>query len=148
MLLPFMMAGCLTGGTHESIKYYEYNVPKPILEKVVKQIIAGSGTIKQDTAYDYYNNDTTYVSVSIKYDDVDNNYIFQYGGDKEYWDTSKTSSISIAYAYNKDGEGGSEGNGGVKWYNYKLKRQLTEPLEKELIVKIDSALGIKHVEGD
>jgi len=142
------MTSCMEAGTHSSIKYYQYNVSKQDLEKALQHVIISSNTIHQDRMKDYYNDDTTYVTINIAYGKIFNNYIFRYGGNKDYWDTSKKSSISIAYAHNKDGEGGSAGNGGVEWYNYKLKAELVEPFEKELISKIDNELGMKHIDSE
>ena len=148
MLYPLMilLVGCMGAGTHGSIKSYQYHVPKSTLERAVKSVIAGSNIIRQDTAKDYYNDDTTYLTVHISYGTISNEYTFRYGGGKEYWDTSKQSSVFIAYAYNKKREGGSVGNGGVKWYTPALKKELTEPFEKVFISKIDSTLGMKHTE--
>ena len=145
-VLVILLDGCMGGGTHGSIKSYQYHVSKYTLEKAVHNIIAKSNTIQQDTAKDYYNDDTTYITMHITYGDIANTYTFRYGGGKEYWDTSMLSSVFIAYAYNKKREGGSEGNGGVKWYNYKLKKELTEPFEREFISKLDSTLSMKHTE--
>ncbi len=138
------MFSCLGGGTHGSIKYYQYNVSKQILETAVQSIIKENNILRQDSIKGYYNNDTTYITMYIAYGSVSNEYTFRYGGNKEYWDTSKTSSISIAYAYDKKHKGGSEGNGGVKLSYVKLRKELIEPFEKEFISKIDSVLGIKH----
>jgi hypothetical protein len=138
------MFSCLGGGTHGSTKYYQYNVSKQILETAVQSVIKESNVLKQDSIKGDCNNDSTYVTMYITYGSVSNEYTFRYGGNKEYWDTSETSSISIAYAYNKNHKGGSEGNGGVKLSDVKLRKELTEPFEKEFISKIDSELGIKH----
>lgn len=141
-----LLVGCIGAGTHGSIKHYEYNVSKYSLEKAVNYVIGQSNTIHQDSIKDYYNDDSTYVTIQIVYGDVDNKYTFRYGGDAEYWDTSKFASLSIAYAHNKKGEGGSKGNGGVKWYDYELKKELTVPFERELISKVDKELNMKHKE--
>ena len=56
--------------------------------------------------------------------------------------------ISIAYAYDENDRGGSEGNGGVTWYKPFLKKKLIDVFEKEFIEKIDRKLGVKHTVTD
>ncbi len=102
--------------------------------------------ILQDSIYDYYNNDTSYITFTIHYNQKPYDYISHYYGGKEYWDTSKTSRISIVYAWDENRNGGSEGNGGVKRSNNKFRKRLTEPFEQEFIQKIDSLLGLHHSE--
>lgn len=164
VIMTVSFIGCLDAGTHGSIKYYEYQVDKYTLQKAVESIIANSKTVKRDTTKNYmvdnthnrndtifsnyYNNGDTYVTINIHDGKIDNNYIFRYSGDKADWDTSKTSYLSIAYAHDKDGNGGSEGNGGISWYNWSLKRRLLKPFEREFISKIDEELKQKHVEGN
>ena len=138
--------GCIGGGTHGSIKGYRYNTTKQDLQKAIAQTIAYSQAIVQDSVKDYYNDDTNYVTLRIVENGEFYSYTFRYYGDKEYWDTSKTSEISIAYAYDSKGNGGSSGNGGVKWYDFSLKKELTGPFERTLVFKLDSMLGMKHVE--
>lgn len=138
--------GCIGGGTHGYIKRYKYNIPKNELQKIVNQVIVNSPTIQKDTMNNYYNNDTTYVTMFIKYNELNYEYTFRYYGGKEYWDTSRTSSISISYAYDEKRNGGSEGNNGVKKSNKKLIKKLTEPFQEEFIFKIDSILEMKHIE--
>lgn len=146
LVLGIGFTGCISGGTHGYIKGYHYNVTKDKLDKAVHQIIAGSLTIIRDSVNTYYNDSTNYISLGIIEKELPYTYVFRYYGGKEYWDTSKVSEIFIAYAYDKNRKGGSSGNGGIKWYDFNLKRNLTEPFEHEFIYKIDSLLGIKHVE--
>lgn len=136
-------SSCLSAGTHGSIKAYQYNVPKYELEKVVHQVIIESSTIYQDSIKDYYNDDTNYVTIRIIEKSLPYKYVFHFYGGKEYWDTSKTSAISIAYAYNVKNEGGSEG-GKIKEHGEKFIHELIRPFEKEFISKIDSLLNMKH----
>lgn len=164
-LFVLLILGCdgfIGGGTHGSIKSYKYSVMKKTLQKSIEEIIVNGGNIrrdtpkynivyadggKKDTLWDNYYNDTiNYVTLFIKIGNAENEYTLRYSGGKEYWDTSKQSSIFIAYAYDENRNGGSVGNGGVKWYNFRLKKKLTEPFEKEIISKIDSLLGVKHTE--
>jgi hypothetical protein len=147
IIIVLLFNGCIGAGTHGSIKAYNYAVSKYRLEKVVADVFANNPkSLRIDSLKDYYNNDSTYITFTLQSGEFVNRYTVRYCGGSEDWDTSTVSCISIAYAHNKDGEGGSEGNGGVKWYNFKLKKELTEPLEKELISKIDKELGMKHTE--
>ncbi len=137
---------CIGGGTHGSIKGYRYETSKSKLESAVNLVIKENNAIHQDTTKDYYNDDTTYITISIIYGNLPYEYTFRYYGGKEYWETSKTSEIFIAYAHDGARNGGSSGNGGVNWYDFKLKKRLTIPFEQELVNKIDRILGIKHIE--
>jgi hypothetical protein len=139
-----LILGCMGGGTHGSIECYQFNVPKRDLEKAVRQVISSSEVIKQDSIKEYYNDDTTYVTIKVYEENEINDYIFRFGGDSKYWNTSKMSSIFIAYAHNKEGQGGSSGNGGVLWNNVKLRKELTGVFERNFIVKVDKLLKTKH----
>ncbi|MEO5889698.1 MAG: hypothetical protein ABIQ31_05560 [Ferruginibacter sp.] len=146
--------GCLTAGTHGSIKSYQYIISKSHLENGINEILRNNKNIQRDTAKDwndstkndYYNDGQTYITIVITERSISNTYTFRYGGDKEYWDTSKNSFISIAYAYDKNGNGGSEGNGGFPWYKFGLKKKFTKLFEDEFIRKVDSLLGQKHID--
>jgi len=144
IILP--LSSCMGGGTHGYIKRYRYSIPKYVLEKVVHHVIVENNDIHQDSVKDYYNDDTEYISICITERMQPYTYTLHFYGGKEYWDTAKTSAISIVYAYNKKREGGSQGNGGVSLYNYKLKKELTEPFEQEFISKVDKELGMQHSE--
>ncbi len=153
LLFVFSFVGCLTGGTHGSIKSYGFQTDKNSLQSAVEKVIAVSDFIKPDTIKNYmidvtngrndtifnnrYNDTVNYVTIYIKTSNGENEYTIQYVGDKEYWDTSKISELSIAYAFDKNGSGGSEGDGGINWYNWSLKKRLLEPFEKEFISKIE-----------
>lgn len=146
LLCAYLFIGCMGGGTHGSIKCYLYPVAKSELEKVVKMVISNTPTIIQDSIKEYYNNDTTYLTIKVYEKEEVYNYIFRYGGDQHYWDSSKTSSLFIAYAFDNEGKGGSSGNGGVKWNNFKLKEEFTGAFERGFIERIDQELKIKHTE--
>jgi hypothetical protein len=123
LLFVFSFVGCLTGGTHGSIKSYGFKTDKNSLQSAVEKVISENDFIKRDTIKNYmidvtsgrndtiinnyYNDTVNYVTIYIKTSDGKNEYTIQYGGDKEYWDTSKISEISIAYAFDKNGSGGS-----------------------------------------
>jgi hypothetical protein len=146
-LLAFsLLYGCMKAGTHGSIKCYQFPVPKNELEIAVRSVIQKVPDVLQDSVKEYYNNDSTYVKIKIFEKDEVNEYIFHYYGDRKYWMSSKNSAISISYAHNKRGEGGSSGNGGVKWYNFKLKEELTGLFERGFINKIDEELKVNHAE--
>lgn len=66
-------------------------------------------------------------------------YIFQYSGTEEDWDTAKNSELSIAYAYDENDNGGSESDGGVSWT---LKSRLVRRFETKFISKLESFLKV------
>ncbi|MEO6833383.1 MAG: hypothetical protein ABI169_14345 [Chitinophagaceae bacterium] len=140
------LIGCMGAGTHGYIKAYRYGVTKPVLEEAIKKVIKTNAAVIKDSIKGYYNDDTSYTTLFIQSKSQEYSYTFQFYGDKQYWDSSQTSEVFIAYGYDKDRNGGSAGNGGVKWYDYNLKKELTQPFEEEFISKIDEELGIKHTE--
>ena len=93
---------------------------------------------------DYYNDGVNYITFSISKGQLKNYYTFRFAGDSTYWDTSKVSQIFIAYSLDKDGNGGSEGNGGVTSNKLSLKNKLVGLFEQEFIEKIDRELGTTH----
>lgn len=147
---------CFTAGTHGIIKSYQYPVAKHTLQNAVQKVIDRNGNILRDklkayndsTKMDYYNDGDNYITITIIKNQLQNRYTFKYGGDKEYWDTSKFSNIFICYAFDKDGKGGSEGNGGFPWYKFGLKKKLVELFEKEFVNKVDTVLGQKYIDTD
>jgi hypothetical protein len=157
LLLVLSLAGCgFSAGTHGSIKSYHYSVTKPALQKAVQRVITTNPNIQLDSAKawydstenDYYNDGDRYVTIKITTNKLSNEYTFRYAGDKEYWDTSKTSQVFIAYAFDKDQNGGSQGNGGVSWYKFRLRKRLIGLFESELVNKVDSILMQKHISTD
>lgn len=120
------MSSCLTAGTHGSIKSYTYPVKKTVLEEAVNNVIAKNNNIqKVDTVQKNFivditngKNDTirsvhnpAYVDIRISSSAFLNSYTFQYVGSQDDWNRDTTSEISIAYAYDKEENGGSEANG-------------------------------------
>jgi hypothetical protein len=142
------MYGCIGGGTHGAIKRYDFPVSKHSLEKSVVNVINTDQNIKRDTTKDYYNDGENYFTIVIKKGDISNTYTFGFYGDKEYWDTAKTSQLVIAYARDKEGNGGSEGDGGVTWYKPTLRNKLVSLFETEFISKLDKELGVNHTESN
>lgn len=140
--------GCVTGGTHGSIKAYSFPVPKSLLQSTVSEIINGQPDLRIAPITDtlnsrYYNDGERYVTLEIGDSVHFNRYIFQFSGDKEDWDTSKSSEISIAYAYDKNGNGGSAGNGKFTSCSADVRHAIVDLFEKEFIEKIDSVLKRK-----
>src|SRR5690606_13494133 len=84
-----------------------------------------------------------YTTIKIRHNNGVNEYTFRYEGDEEYWKKSSSSSIFIAYAFNQNRRGGSQGNGGVTWYTPFLKSELTSVFKAALIEKVDKHLGVK-----
>ncbi len=145
LFILICISGCIGGGTHGYIKAYRYSVPKYKLEKAVDQVIAQNPNVYKDSVKDYYNDDTGYVTIFIK-EKQTYSYVFRYYGRKEHWDTAMSSEFFIAYAYDENRRGGSEG-GKIKEHSAKFIKDLIRPFEEEFVLKIDSVLGIKHSEG-
>ncbi len=150
LILFVKLSGCLTAGTHGSINAYNFSVSKYVLQNVVDSVIAGEPNIHRTPITDsfnskYYNDGKRYVTIEIAVPKGVNEYTFQYTGEKEYWDTAKNSEISIAYAFDKDGNGGSEGDGKTSSYNPKLRNQLISLFESEFVNKIKIVLNQKHI---
>lgn len=152
----------LAPGGHGSIKAYIYPVTKIELEKAVKIVLSTNDNVKRDSVdnviYDVtnpekvdtlhdnlYNDGKQYFTIYITSENNTFQYTFQFTGNEADWDTSKSSEISIAYAWDDKAKGGSEGHGdfGGKWG---LKKKLTAAFEKEVIDKIDRLLGKSHTE--
>ena len=157
LILTIGFTGCLTGGTHGSIKSYEYSTDKYTLQNVINKVISNSNNVKRVTTNNYiidktnnrndtinnnhYNDGDRYLSISIIDENGPTDYTFQYSGDENSWKTSKTSFLSLVYAFDKDNNGGSESNGNISG---KLKTRLLKTFEKELISKVDIELGQQH----
>lgn len=141
-ILIFSIFGCTGGGTHGTIKSYQFNSNKYELEKIVNDVFAENGNVlRKDTVKDYYNNDSIYITFHIFKGEIENEYIIRYYGKKEDWDSSKVSSIFIAYAYTKDRRGGSAGNDGVGTFDNTLLKELVDPFEQEFISRINSKIN-------
>lgn len=89
----------------------------------------------------FYNNIKHYLTIRITSGHDVNEYIFRYYGPDEDWKTSPTSKIFICYAHDKNGNGGSEGNGGV---SKKMAKEFTYVFEKEFVDKVDKQLNLTH----
>lgn len=170
VFLTIFFLGCfMEAGTHGSIKGYSYSCRKDVLENAIMTVIKDNPNIYRDTSLDYlgssplvdstgfynstagdnyYNDIKHYVTIKITSGQGVNEYIFRYYGSDESWSTSMTSQVFICYAYDKDRNGGSEGNGGLNRRTENLKQELTSVFEKELIQKVDEYLNIVHKETD
>ena len=146
LITLIQFSSCISAGTHGSVKSYRYAISKARLETAVRRVISDNHLIVQDTVKDYYNDDTNYVTIKVIADKLFYTYTLRYYGGKDYWDTSKTSEIFIDYAHDPDGNGGSTGNGGIKWYEFRKNKKLLEPFERAFIIKIDSVLKLKHTD--
>jgi len=161
-ILTISLIGCfIGGGTHGSIKGYHYATTKDQLEKAVMTVIKNNKNIYRDTIKnytiditngkhdtiidDYYNDGKNYVTIKIKIADKENEYTFRYYGDEEYWKVSTSSEIFICYAYDKNGNGGSEGHNSFK-FKQQLKKEFTNVFESEFVNKIDKVLNLTHSE--
>ncbi len=142
------LSSCITAGTHGSVETYNYSVSKYILETAVNKVLASNSNIKRAAITDsftskYYNDGKRYVSIQILVEGGYNEYTFQYTGEKEYWDTAKNSEIAIVYAYDKNGKGGSEGNGGLNKSG--LRDKLVNVFENVFINKINKELRLRSI---
>jgi len=170
-----MLLSCGIGaGTHRSIKAYVYPVTKFELEKAVDSVLENDITVKRKISYYYYwydsikkvaweaidstvcstkvfdsayNDGKRYLTINIVEDAKLYRYSFQYSGTDADWDSSKNSEISIAYAWDDKGNGGSEGHGD---FNGKIgiKKKLTDRFENEFLNKVDKRLGKSHAVSD
>jgi hypothetical protein len=139
----------LSGGTHGSVKGYRYSTSKYILDSAVKKVLKSNLNIIQDTVIDYYNDGNNYVMIYVKQREIKYRYIFRYYGDSTDWKRSPDlSEIFICYAFDEDGNGGSEGGGELAWYHWKLKKRLIKPFETEFIFRLDSTLHLQHIDAD
>jgi hypothetical protein len=166
ILILIGLYSCLTGGTHGSIKEYEYSVSKKVLQKAVGKVILGNPDIHVDTTKNYiiditngkndtiidnhYNDSIEYLTIKIDNNEGrggSNEYTFQYSKG-EGADTSNTSFLSIAYAFDENSNGGSNGNGGVSSNTPLLKKKLINLVESKFIYRIDRELGKKHTDAN
>ena len=154
IIFIFSLGYMFSGGTHGSIKGYQYPVSKERLEEAIQHVILENKTLErppEDTVVyvdkDYYNHDG-YLRLSIIAPDTFH-YIIRFYGDQQYWkQNTHASEIFICYANDNLGNGGSEGLGGVEWYKWGIKDKLTDYFEKNFIEKLDKKLGVKHEEKD
>ena len=103
-------------------------------------------TWKGGGAANYYNDIKHYLTIKIKSGTGVNEYTIRYYGPDKDWNILNTSEVFICYAYDENRAGGSEGNGGLTWQNFKLKKKLISIFETELILKVDSILNVTHTE--
>lgn len=162
-VLAVLFVGCIGAGTHGSLRGYRYSVSKDSLQKAIMTVIKDNPNIYRDTSLDslgsspmldhnggnysagenYYNDIKHYVTIKITSGQKINEYVFRYYGPDEEWKTAPSSKIFICYAHDKDGNGGSEGNGGV---SRKMAKEFIEVFEKEFIAKLDKQLGLSHLD--
>ena len=143
-----LVLGCFSGGTHGSIKSYSFLVSKERLQTAVNGVIRKESDlriapIKDTFVGKYYNDGEYYITLDIGDSSEFNEYIFQFVGDKKYWDTAHASQISVAYAYDKNGNGGSIGNGQFSSCSAEVQQAIIKLFERRFIDKVDSALNYK-----
>lgn len=145
LLLLVKLSSCYMAGGHGSIKRYTYPFSKNILQNNINEIIVKQPNILIVPITDsfnslYYNDGESYVTIQIKSMGELYEYTYRYTGDKEYWDSARSSEISIVYAYDKYGNGGSEGDGKLPWYKFRLRSKLINVFESQFTNKIESVL--------
>lgn len=156
LILVISFSGCLSAGTHGSLKTYTFSVPKSRLQTAVERVISSDKNIipstsrawNDSTKNDYYNDGINYITFSIKGTRSTVDYTLQFVVAAEVLDTSKESELSIAYAWDNEENGGSQGRGDFPWYKFKLRKEVTSLLENEFLTKVDSLLGKKHEDGE
>ena len=163
-ILAFSFVGCISAGTHGSIKGYQYSISKDSLQKAIMTVIQNNSNIFRDTTLDslgssplldhndgkdysagdnFYNDIKHYVTIKITSGQDVNEYTFRYSGADEDWKNSPTSEIFICYAHDKNGNGGSEGNGGV---SKGMAKDFTDVFEKEFVDKVDKQINLTHTD--
>ena len=163
-ILFLSLTGCIGAGTHGSIKGYQYSINKDSLQNAIMTVIKNNSNIFRDTSLDslgssplldhsdagdysagenFYNDIKHYVTIKITSGQEVNEYVFRYYGPDEDWKTSPISQIFICYAHDKNGNGGSEGNGGV---SKKMEKEFTYIFEKEFVDKVDRQLNLTHTD--
>jgi hypothetical protein len=163
-ILFFWVVGCIGAGTHGSIKGYQYSTSKDSLQKAIMTVILNNPNIYRDASLDslgsspaldhsdggdysagenFYNDIKHYVTIKITSGQNVNDYVFRYYGYDEDWKTSLISKIFICYAHDKNGNGGSEGDGGV---SEKMSKEFTDVFEKEFVDKVDKELNLTHID--
>ncbi|MBK9273303.1 MAG: hypothetical protein IPM49_02030 [Flavobacteriales bacterium] len=97
---------------------------------------------KSDTVVREHPNSQAYVDIRITHEAAAYEYRIQYAGSELAWDTSATACLSIAYAFDEEGRGGSAGDAGVNWSTPLLREKLLAVFEKEFIHRLDSSLRV------
>lgn len=160
LVIIIQQCGCMTAGTHGSIKTYNFNVPKKILQDVAEKVISENIDIHRDTIENYminitngkndtifnntYNDGQNYITIKIESEEnnkIANEYVYQYVGTEEDWNTLKTSSLSLTYAYDANGNGGSEESNS---FSPLLLKHLTNLFESKFILKIEKELKERY----
>lgn len=137
-IINLFLFSCIEAGTHGAIARYQFPVSKYVLEKAIDDVlIKNADSIYRDSIKGFYNDDSNYVTMRIVTKSTKYRYIFRFYGDKEFWDTSRQSSIFIAYAYNNNNEGGSAGSGkGINSYNSKVREDLVDLFNRMFVDKV------------
>jgi len=152
------ISSCIDGGTHGSISEYCYDTKHSELRSAVDNVLGSNRSVLQkdttknvliflrngtsDTVVSKHPDALAYVDFKIIHHRAAFRYKIHYSGSEIDWDTSKTSCLSIAYAWDEDGHGGSAGDGGVNWSTPHLKQKLLAVFESEFIQRVDSALDV------
>ena len=84
------------------------------------------------------------IKIKIKVGEIENDYIFRYLGDEQYWKSSKSSAIFIQNAIDKHGNSVSQGENEKGEFDSRLAKDFTSLFESEVVTKIDKELNLKH----
>ena len=153
-LVLIVLSSCMGAGTHGSLENYQFGITKDSLQVVIDQVISSDSNIYRDTiptlaglnekgdlVWDYsYRDRIEYETIYIETDDDKVEFVFRYYGDSEYWNKSPSSEIFICWAYDKNGNGGSEGQGNI---SSKTQSRLVGIFTKEFVEKIKKQVSTK-----
>jgi hypothetical protein len=145
LFLIFIATSCdLGGGTHGSIKSYQYPVTKHELQKAIQNIFKNDTIVRRDFRGDYYNDTENYITMTISSNSNKYEYTFRFLGDSMTWATSKNSEIFLCYIYDDKGNGGSIGNGKFKATKPEIQKDMIMVFDTFFVKKLDKELNQKH----
>ena len=148
-LVLIFLCGCLSAGTHGSIKTYDFCASNQDVRKAVYQIFQEDSTVYRrqvmkptdSTVLDQYNDGVKYIYFYISQAKDAFQYIVRFAREKEPEDSAKHTTLFIAYCYNRNGEGGSEGNGGFDQLDKSTQNKLIGLFESRIVYKIQRKIA-------
>lgn len=144
VFLTIFLIGVGCGGTHGGVINYCYNINHKTLDSALRKVLHDNTTIRQDT-FDHggYNKGDYFVLLVDKFDGT-YQYNFRYYGDSTMWRQDSLNSCMFIWAmYDPKNRGGWDKDFGIS--NQKLKKELLEVIQDELILKIDREIGKSHM---
>jgi hypothetical protein len=154
LILVSAFGSCFTAGTHGSIKQYSFMGSSSIVKEAVKEVILNNKSIYIDSSQNIivnidnsvmdtrnlYSDGMNYLTINIcnKNKNEIYKYVIHYA-ESQNQDSLNDGSFSLVYAFDNNGEGGSE-NSGLAWYKFSLRKKLIELFENEFVNKVDSVI--------